>query len=123
MECKGKLLGGHHLQVGLQARIEANAGFLCPMRRDFLHRILLDKPVHDRLRISRGHDKVLSRPPSLSIGAGYPRPPLVRPVISLAGLQESVLHFARIPPVVALSIGRAIGYTAKDLFTIFYQIL
>ena len=58
MERKGKLLGGYHPQVGLQARLVTDAGFSCPMRRNLLHRILLDKPVHDRLRIGRGHDEV-----------------------------------------------------------------
>ena len=58
MERKGKLLSGYYPQVSLQARLETDAGFCCPMRRDLLHRILLDKPVHDRLRIGRGHDEV-----------------------------------------------------------------
>ncbi len=58
MEREIELLGRNDAQVGLQAVLEAHAGLRLAMRGDFLDAGIGDEPIHDRLRLRRGHEEV-----------------------------------------------------------------
>jgi hypothetical protein len=58
MEREVELLGRHDAQIGLQAVLEAHAGLRLAMRGDLLDPGIGDEPIHDRLRLRRGHEEV-----------------------------------------------------------------
>ncbi len=58
MERKIELFRRDDTKIGLQAVLEAHAGLRLTVGGDFLDARIGDEPVHDRLRLRRGHEEV-----------------------------------------------------------------